>query len=202
MVRRLSSRAGELVVKSPHSNPLLAWFGRRAIRREALVYARLQGVDGVPRSFGLAAGEHLVLEHIDGPTLRESGAGLADRERFFDRLLATLRAMHAAGVAHGDLKRKENLLVGPDESPRLIDFGIAAVDQDGALARLRFDWTRQVDLNAYIKLKYGPDRSAMTAQDAALYRPLWIERVLRKARRPWQWLTLRRARKTRRGGWR
>ena len=29
-----------------------------------------------------------------------------DRERFFARLLDTVKAMHAAGVAHGDLKRK------------------------------------------------------------------------------------------------
>jgi len=42
------------VVKSPHPNPVLAWFGRRAIRREAAVYARLAGIAGVPRSFGLA----------------------------------------------------------------------------------------------------------------------------------------------------
>jgi serine/threonine protein kinase len=108
--------------------------------------------------------------------------------------------MHAAGVAHGDLKRKENTLVGPDESPFIIDFGVACLlepDASGA-GRLRFELTRQMDLNAYIKLKYGARTDQMTPEDAALHKPLLIERLARAARAPWQFLTLRRTRKRRR----
>lgn len=188
------------MVKSPHPNRLLAWFGSRAIRREAEVYERLRHIEGIPRSYGLAGSTHLVLEHIAGPTLRSAAAELEDREQFFDRLLRTLRAMHAAGVAHGDLKRKENTLVGPGETPYLIDFGIASLRSDGAhyLNRVRFDQTRQMDLNAYIKLKYGPFLDRMTAADVELYRPLRIERLARRARGPWKKLTFRSARKRRR----
>lgn len=200
IVRRIESSVGELVVKSPHPNPFLALFGRRAIRREARAYDRLHGVAGVPRSFGLAASEHLVLERVSGPTLRQAAAGLEDRARFFDRLLASIRAMHAAGVAHGDLKRKENTLVGPGEAPCIIDFGVACLRGERSLGfnRLRFELTRQMDLNAYIKLKYGPGTDTMSAEDAPLYRPLLIERIARGARKPWQLLTLRRLRKRRR----
>jgi serine/threonine protein kinase len=199
-VRQLPSAVGELVVKSPHTNPLLAWFGRRAIRREARVYARLAGIPGIPACHGLARGEHLVLEHVAGPTLRQAARSLADRERFFARLLETVLAMHAAGVAHGDLKRKENTLVGPGEKPCIIDFGIACLGGPGATGfqRRRFELTRQIDLNSWIKLKYGTRPEGMTAEDAALHRPLPVERWLRRARAPWQWLTLRRARKRRR----
>ncbi|HUF73535.1 MAG TPA: hypothetical protein VMR74_11610 [Gammaproteobacteria bacterium] len=199
-MRRLESALGELVVKSPHPNPLLAWFGRRAIRREARIYDRLSGVDGVPRSFGLAGTRHLVLEHVPGSTLREASPELADRERFFARLLDSILAMHAAGVAHGDLKRKENTLVGPGESPFIIDFGVACLLEPNARGpgRLRFELTRQMDLNAYIKLKYGARYDGMTPVDAALHKPLLIERIARRARAPWQFLTLRRARKRRR----
>lgn len=199
-MRQLESRAGELVVKSPHPNPLLAWFGRRAIRREARVYDRLQGTSGVPRSFGLAASEHLVLERIPGSTLKRLPAELEDRDRFFARLLRTIQAMHTAGVAHGDLKRKENTLVGPDETPYVIDYGVACLrnDRSRGLNRLRFEITRQMDLNAYIKMKYGPFLDRMTPEDASLHQPLFIERIARRVRAPWQFLTFRRARKRRR----
>jgi serine/threonine protein kinase len=199
-VRRFrDSPSGPLVVKSPHAGSWLAWLGRRAIRREAEVYERLAGIPGIPRSFGLVANEHLVLEDASGKSLRqlarEGEAGPADRERFFGRMLQTILAMHAAGVAHGDLKRKDNTLVGPDETPYLIDFGIAAVDRGSrGMGRIWFDWVRQMDLNAWIKLKHGRRPEALPAEDAALYRPLWIERCARWVRVPWQKLTLRRPR--------
>ena len=110
--------------------------------------------------------------------------------------------MHAAGVAHGDLKRKDNIIVGPGEQPYLIDFGIAV--RRSATSRL---WNRlvfeplvQMDMNAWVKLKYGrridpeSEPGVISAADAAIYRPLWIERVARALRVPWQKITLRRAR--------
>lgn len=199
-MRQVSSTAGELVVKSPHPNPFLAWFGRRAIRREARVYTHLAGTPGVPTCLGLARGEHLVLAHVPGPTLRQAALTLTDRERFFALLLETIRAMHDAGVAHGDLKRKENTIVGPGEVPYLIDFGIASLRPPSASgwSRRRFEITRQVDLNAWIKLKHGTRPENLPPDEAEIYRPLAIERWLRRMRPHWQWLTLRRARKRRR----
>jgi predicted Ser/Thr protein kinase len=200
VVRQIESEDGVLVVKSPHPNPLLAWFGRRAIRREARIYDRLEDVPGVPHSLGLADSEHLVLEHVRGTTLRQAASQLEDREAFFDRLLESIVAMHAAGVAHGDLKRKENTLVRADGSPCIIDFGVACLRRGGLhhFNRIRFEQTRQMDLNAYIKLKYGPFTDQMSARDSKLYRPLLIERLARLARGPWKFLTLRRLRKNRR----
>lgn len=199
-MRRLASDAAEFVVKSPHPNPFLAWFGRRAIRREAEVYTRLRDVPGIPLSFGLADAEHLVLEFVEGETLRTAAPALTDRESFFERLLESILAMHEAGIAHGDLKRKENTLVGPGETPFIIDFGVAAIRKPGRhhFNRIRFEQTRQMDLNAYIKLKYGPSTDQMSPEDAALYRPLFIERMARRARGPWKFLTFRGARKRRR----
>ena len=200
IVRQIESKHGQLVVKSPHPSPLLSWLGRRAIRREARVYDRLRNVPGVPRSFGLADSEHLVLEHVPGETLRSAANRLQDRDRFFAQLLASIRAMHEAGIAHGDLKRKENTLVGPNETPRIIDFGVACRKRDGIhhFNGLRFEQTRQMDLNAYVKLKYGPFRDDISPEDRDIYRPLLIERLARRARGPWKFLTLRGMRKRRR----
>jgi serine/threonine protein kinase len=157
-------------------------------------------VPGVPRTYGLIDGEYLALEYVPGYSLRSHESKLSDRAAFFAALLATLRAMHAAGVAHADLKRKANIIVGPGERPWLIDFGIAVRRGESRLARIWFEHAAQGDYNAWIKLKYGrriePAEAAavLSPEDAALYRPLWSERVARAIRVPWQAITLRRPR--------
>ena len=199
-VELYSTPAGDVVVKKAHGSGPLGPLYRHLLRREHAVYEQLAGVPGVPRTYGLVDGEHLALEYIAGPSLRTNERELQDRAGFFAALLATLRAMHAAGVAHADLKRKANIIVGPGERPWLIDFGIAARRGTSALGRAWFEHQEQADYNAWIKLKYGrriePAEAAkvLSPEDAALYRPLWTERVARAIRVPWQTITLRRAR--------
>jgi predicted Ser/Thr protein kinase len=199
-VELYSTPAGDVVVKKAHGSGPLGPLYRHLLRREHAVYEQLAGVPGVPRTYGLVDGEHLALEYIAGPSLRTNERELADRAAFFAALLETLRAMHAAGVAHADLKRKANIIVGPGERPWLIDFGIAARRGTSALGRAWFEHAAQGDYNAWIKLKYGrriePAEAAdvLSPEDAALYRPLWIERVARAIRVPWQTITLRRPR--------
>jgi predicted Ser/Thr protein kinase len=194
-----SSPVGDIVVKRAHPSPLLRAIALRALRREASVYERLRDVPGTPKSYGLLHG-HLVLEHVAGPSLRQYEDRIADRDVFFGRLRETLEAMHAAGVAHGDLKRKDNMLVASGELPYVIDFGIAwCVDADSPGWRRRvFDLVRQMDYNAWIKLKYRRRTDNLSPEDADRYRPLLLERVARAIRIPWQKVTLRRMRKRRR----
>jgi predicted Ser/Thr protein kinase len=194
--------AGDVVVKQPHRGGPLAPLWRALLKREHAVYERLEGIAGIPRSFGLIGGELLALELIAGPSLREHEARIADRDAFFAKLLTTIRAMHAAGVAHGDLKRKNNIIVGPGERPYLIDFGIAVRRSATSelFNRCVFAPLVQMDMNAWVKLKYGrridPEAEAgvLSAEDAAVYRPLAVERLARAVRVPWQALTLRRPR--------
>jgi predicted Ser/Thr protein kinase len=187
---------GDVVVKSPHARGLLGLIGKRALAREHRVYSRLAGVRGVPRCHGFLDSTHLVLEHIDGPSLRTRVDELKNRDRFFAELLKSLEAMHAAGVAHGDLKRKNNVVVGPGEHPYIIDFGIARLrrpDRHGHGGAV-FEWVKQMDYNAWAKLKYRGRLDELSAEDAARYRPLLLERIARWIRVPWQTLTLRRPR--------
>ncbi|MBN1237390.1 MAG: hypothetical protein JXB36_02760, partial [Gammaproteobacteria bacterium] len=195
-VHLLSSPLGDVVVKKAHDSPLLRPVGRRALRREAAVYERLRGISGTPKSYGLVHG-HLLLEHVEGRSLRQREHDLADPDAFYSRLLDTLEAMHAAGVAHGDLKRKDNILVGPGDQPYVIDFGIAwcADAESPRWRRGVFDLMRQMDINAWIKLKYRRRVESLLPEDAERYRPLLLERVARAIRIPWQKITLRRLRK-------
>jgi predicted Ser/Thr protein kinase len=200
-VHLYSTPVGEVVVKRGHAG-MLGGLWRYLLRREHGVYAQLRGIAGIPRAYGLIDSGALALEYIAGPSLREQDARLQDREAFYARLLDTVLAMHAAGVAHGDLKRKQNVIVAAGERPYLIDFGIACRRRAGAglWNRRMFATFRQMDLNAWLKLKYGrrvdPAREpgVLTSDDAALYRPLLIEGLARAVRVPWQLLTLRRPR--------
>jgi predicted Ser/Thr protein kinase len=183
-----------VAVKRPKKGAVTGALARAALKREHAAYARLAGIPGVPRLYGFANRDWLVIEFVAGHSLREAQHEIGDRERFFGRLLATIRAMHAAGVAHGDLKRKDNVIVTDDGRPFLIDFGIARIRGRSAIDDSLFAFTRQLDLNAWIKLKYGGRPATMTAADAALYRPQLVERVARWIRVPWQKVTLRRPR--------
>ena len=197
VVHRHVGPFGDVVVKSPHEKSLRGALARKAVRREHRVYSRLAGIPGVPRVRGLLDGTHLVLEHVPGPSLRDHDANLRDRERFFAHLLGTIDAMHAAGVAHGDLKRKDNIIVGPDERPYIIDFGIARLRHgEGDVA---FRLVEQMDYNAWVKRKYRREFDQISPADAARYRPLMLERIARWVRIPWQMVTLRRARQRWRG---
>nr|WP_237554812.1 MULTISPECIES: serine/threonine-protein kinase [unclassified Streptomyces] len=75
-----------------------------------------------------AQGAYLVMEHIDGMTLRERIAAgplrYDDVVRLGSRLSSALAHVHAAGVVHRDMK-PSNVLVNADGEPFLADFGVS-----------------------------------------------------------------------------
>ncbi|MFU8832842.1 MAG: hypothetical protein ACNA7J_11905, partial [Wenzhouxiangella sp.] len=154
-VRRFQLGGHDLAIKAPKGHGLI-WHARRAgLRHEYHAYQRIEGISGFPVCHGFFQQRWLVLGFVPGSPFRESV--LTDRERFFARLLQIIQAMHARGIAHGDLKRKENLLIDPSGDPVIIDLGAATVRQSGwhPLNRWLFNFMRQTDLNAWIKLKYA-----------------------------------------------
>lgn len=154
---------------------------RRALQREYLAYRCLQGLQGFARCYGLFERFWLVLERIDGMPFRE--AGLNPRDAFFDRLLKNIQAMHERGVAHGDLKRKANLMVDQHGQPVLLDFGASVIRKPGfaPINHRLFEFMRQTDVNAWVKLKYG-GYSNLSSEDAARLQRSWLERGLSRLR--------------------
>jgi predicted Ser/Thr protein kinase len=189
-----------LIVKQPMGSILARWFRRRMISREYSVYLRLAGIAGIPECFGLEDGERLVLEFIEGHPLKLASGELEDRELFFDALLKVLQASHLAGVAHADLKRKENILVTPTGLPCLIDFGsaVTCAEDSHFLRRWLFRQACQIDLNAWVKHKYLGQYDKISSADIPYYQPTFIERVVRPLRRIWRKITARQWRKRRR----
>ena len=80
-----------------------------------------------------SAAPYLVMELVDGPTLR---AHLATQARPWRETVAVviaaargLAAAHACGVVHRDIK-PDNIILASDGRPRVVDFGLARVAAD------------------------------------------------------------------------
>jgi predicted Ser/Thr protein kinase len=179
-----------LVIKAPSGSGLV-WFIRRwMLANEHRVYQMLTGIDGIPRCYGFLQNRYLILEYIEGTPIRQ--AQIEDPEFFFKALLQLIQHMHAAGVAHGDLKKKDNTLVVQGKHPYVVDFGVAAIRKKrmAPLNRYLFHLFRQFDTNAWVKLKYNGRVRNMTPEDRVHYQRTfveyaasWIKESYRKARK-------------------
>ncbi len=119
---------------------------RERFEREAQVAAKIPS-PGVVRVYDvdLQGGRlYLVMEFVDGRTLRESLLESASRGGLMEvpwviekvaQLCDVLHAAHEAGVIHRDVK-PENIMIDGREGVRVLDFGISRlVDADERLTR-------------------------------------------------------------------
>jgi serine/threonine protein kinase len=170
--------AVRLVIKATPSAGLRRFLLLAMLRHEYRVYQQLAGVEGIPRCYGLVRNRFLVLEYIDGISLRT--ATLQNPQSFYAGLLALIQRMHALGVAHLDLKKKDNILVGRNEQPVLIDFGIACLRKSGwhLLNRFIFAFGRRADLHAWVKHKYQRRYAEISAADLEFFQRNWLEKTV------------------------
>lgn len=176
-VRRFRFQTLDLAIKTPQGKGFAGWLSLQSLRREHRIYKRLNGVDGFPRCHGLYQDRYLVLDYINGCGFRQ--ATPADRETFFEHLLSSIQKMHDRGVAHGDLKRKDNLRVDREGRPFIIDLGTAVLRKPGRAPfnRILFKFVAQTDLNAWVKLKHGRYHD-LPDKDQRWLRRSWLERGL------------------------
>jgi tetratricopeptide (TPR) repeat protein len=105
----------------------------RRFRRERQILATLEH-PGIARLLdGGATGEgqpYFVMEYVEGRPLltycKETGAGVEDRLRLFLLVCQAVEYAHQRLIVHRDLK-PGNILVTPDGTPKLLDFGLARV---------------------------------------------------------------------------
>ncbi len=172
-----------LIIKAP-----LGWGPIKLVRRlmlynEYRVYRRLSGIKGIPACYGFLNGRFLILEFIDGVPIRD--ARISDRQIFFDHLFELIKSLHKAGVAHSDLKKKDNLLVIENRLPCVIDFGTAVVKKSrfAPLNTFLYIIAKQFDYNAWIKLKYGRKVNNLSDQDRKYYNRTIIEKSAHKIKK-------------------
>ena len=129
----------DVVIKDYGARPrvIRLFYGRPTLRREARAYARLAGIEGIPRCLGLESPDRLVLERVAGRPLSSWRGPLP--EGALERLGRIVAEVHRRGVAIADLHHS-NVLVADDGAVHLVDFAIARITRDparpGPLVRL------------------------------------------------------------------
>lgn len=118
--------SGLAVLKVGRTNDLwtvpLRWIGRWLTQREARLYALTQDVPAVPRLIGTVGQNAFLHAFVPGrPLARDERVS----DTFFDELFDAVRALHARHVAYVDLNKRQNILIGDDGRPHLIDFQIS-----------------------------------------------------------------------------
>jgi serine/threonine protein kinase len=180
-----------LVIKVPPRSLWQRWLLLPLLRHEYRVYRKLEGFAGVPRCYGLLDNRFLVLEYIAGVSLRDGR--ILDHARFFDSLRKLLEGLHLRGVAHVDLKKKDNILIAANDQPYLVDFGVACMRKPGfaPLNHWLFSIAVRFDFNAWIKHKYQRRYAEVSAADRAYLRTTLIERISRLIKQPYRALRRR-----------
>lgn len=135
---------GPVVVKdfAPRGPIVRALLGPCLQRREIRAYRALAGHPAVPHFLGSIDALAFAIEYRPGRRMSRRLAGAIPAD-FIARLADAVRAMHARGVVHLDLRHRTNVLVDERGDPVLIDFASAFVlAPGGTLARAlaRFDW--------------------------------------------------------------
>lgn len=174
-----NSAGRQLVCKINRFSPLcgipMAWLGRWLARRELYFFDRLRDVIGVPRGYavGLPDGTRLMTaaahDFVAGQPLSQLTEVPTD---FFMRLRALLDELHGRGVAYVDLHKHENILVGNDGRPYLVDFQISA-----AAPRVwgtRWFWRILVDSDLYHWEKISRRWGVANWGEVNVPRPWWI----------------------------
>jgi serine/threonine protein kinase len=168
-----------LIIKAPMGWGLGRWVRLLMLRNEYRVYSRLSGMKGIPCCHGLLDNRYLVLEYIDGIPIRN--ARIMDRNAFFEEFLTVIQELHEAGVAHTDLKKKDNILVVDGRMPYVIDFGVAVFRKPGfaPINHYLYNLASTFDFNAWVKLKYNGKYEDLTEKDRIYYNRTLVEKVSR-----------------------
>lgn len=165
----------------------LGWIGRWHARHETRLYRALADLPAVPAFAGCYGRDGFAHRYIEGHPLAR-GEQVADD--FFPRLRGALQIMHARGIAYVDLEKCENVLVGDDGQPYLIDFQIAwhwPWRWGGEV--FPASWIRRrlqrADLYHMRKLQRRTRPDQLTAEElAATYRKPWYVRLHGMLTRP------------------
>jgi serine/threonine protein kinase len=133
-----------VVVKdfAPRGALVRATVGRWLVARELRAYRALAGHPAVPRLLGRIDALSFAVEYRPGRRMSRRLAGTL-APGFVAKLADAVRAMHARGIAHLDLRHRSNVLVDARGDPVLVDFASAVrLPRCALLARAfeRLDW--------------------------------------------------------------
>jgi len=173
-IKKLSHGADDLILKDFSGKSwIVRLLGRRQIAHEIRALRRLAGLPGIPRCYGEdPGGAGIMIEHIDGEWItRFCARSPGKAQALFERLTALVRDIHTRGVAHLDLRKRDNILVAPDGWPWVIDFNASFCFDPGSPARrILFPALRRIDEAAVLKWKARLAPQLLTPGEARRHR--------------------------------
>jgi RIO-like serine/threonine protein kinase len=107
----------------PFAGMPLAFVGRWLCRREVRFYERLSDLPNVPALLGRVGTTGFLHAYVPGQPLSKERPV---PDGFFDQLQHLIQQLHERDIAYVDANKPENILLGEDGRPHLIDFQISA----------------------------------------------------------------------------
>ena len=199
-----SNGSSQVVLKIYRQQDLLGlpmnWLGRCLAEREIFFYRCLQGLPGIARFLGTFGPNGFVHAYIPGQDLLEFPR---DRlpDDFFDQLVDLMRSVHERGISYADANKRDNVIVGLDSRPYLIDFQISWRPKPGGLLRRPLRFMQRMDMYHLFKHKSRLRPDLMRPEEWHLRRNpgllLGLHRLVAVPFRNFRRITLRRLNKAR-----
>jgi serine/threonine protein kinase len=165
--------------------PLIA-LGKWLFRRELRFYQKLRDLDHVPKLLGTFGPTGIVVEYVDATPL-----SAVDRvpDGFFQELQNVLAEVHRRNLAYVDANKLQNILIGKDHRPHLIDFQISWDPDEwggGPISRWFLTHFQSEDNYHVLKHKSRLRPDELTAQErASIHRKTWLLRAHRFVMKPY-----------------
>jgi len=128
--------------------PILNW-------RECKALNKLAHIDCIPDLLSRPSARSFLMSYHQSEQITRLQNAQPEWPAFFEKLTEAIKQIHAAGVAHNDLRNPTNTLVTPKGEPILVDL-VACFCRGQAWNipnRWLFDKFTQVDLSAITKIK-------------------------------------------------
>ena len=170
---RIEEKGVRAIVKDFSSNEFFFrnTLGRFLVWREAKAYQKLKNLKGVPALYRIIDGLAMVIQEIPGMDLGKAEKVKELPDGFFDELTKLVDGFHQRGLAHCDLKRAANLLIGDDGNPYVIDWAAAIFRNGYRISPFSLIYKRfvQDDYNAITKRKLCWSPELVTPEEKAIY---------------------------------
>ncbi len=154
----------------------MSWLGRFLARREKYFLGQLADVRGIPRVYaevevnGKPLSHAVAHDYIPGKPLSITEKLRPD---FFEHVEEMIKVLHARRIAYIDLHKQENVLVGEDGLPYLIDFQVSVQLPKMALCQPLF--RALCDCDCYHLDKHRWIHRLPPASGKSWPRPFWLQ---------------------------
>ena len=159
--------------------------GRFLIWRERKAYRKLRGISGVPLLYRVIDGLALVTEEIPGRNLENLEKEMKLPDSFFEAMKKLVTHIHDKGLAHCDLKRAPNTLLGDNGLPYIIDWAASISEKEFRIPPLNLIYRRFKldDHMAITKLQLRHSPETISSEEITRYNyRSWGERLIRAIR--------------------